>query len=111
MKIIRKDVFETNSSSTHSLTIVDSDKYRDWVSGKCFYYKEDDEFVYMSLEERNELVKNIMGYEGDIKAFILDHSWECPLSQKEWEDSLDYYESFCYKYKDVIAFGYYGCDY
>lgn len=36
MKIqIRQGVFETNSSSTHSITICTQEQYNDWVAGKC----------------------------------------------------------------------------
>lgn len=34
MKQIRIGVFETNSSSTHSLTICTEEEYRNWVDGK-----------------------------------------------------------------------------
>lgn len=43
MRQIRRGVFETNSSSTHSLTICTEDQYNDWKAGKIFYdvYKEE----------------------------------------------------------------------
>ena len=37
MKQIRKNVFETNSSSTHTLAICTEDEYKDWQDGKLLF--------------------------------------------------------------------------
>ena len=37
MKQIRRGTFETNSSSTHSLTMVNECEYKDWEDGKVYY--------------------------------------------------------------------------
>lgn len=42
MRQIRKNVFETNSSSTHSLTMCTKEEYDNWKNGKLLfdsYYK------------------------------------------------------------------------
>ena len=33
---IRRNTFETNSSSTHSITMLDNDNYQAWVAGKVY---------------------------------------------------------------------------
>lgn len=45
MRQIRRGVFETNSSSTHSLTICTEDQYNDWKAGKVFYDNYQEEFI------------------------------------------------------------------
>ena len=42
---IRRNVFETNSSSTHTITIITEEEYNDWSSGKLLYDRWDGEFI------------------------------------------------------------------
>lgn len=42
-RVIRRGVFETNSSSTHSITMVSSEDYNKWQNGELFYC--DGEFI------------------------------------------------------------------
>ena len=37
MQTIRKGVFETNSSSTHSMVMCQDNDYKDWKEGKLYY--------------------------------------------------------------------------
>ena len=45
MKQIRKNVFETNSSSTHTLAICTEDEYKDWQDGKLLLNKWNETFI------------------------------------------------------------------
>ena len=45
MYSIRRNVFETNSSSTHSLIICSDKMYHDWKNMKVVYDNDNDEFV------------------------------------------------------------------
>lgn len=45
MKQIRKNVFETNSSSTHTLAICTEDEYKDWQDGKLLFNKWNETFI------------------------------------------------------------------
>lgn len=45
MYSIRRNVFETNSSSTHSLIICSDKTYNDWKNEKVVYDRYDEEFV------------------------------------------------------------------
>ena len=49
MKQIRKNVFETNSSSTHTLAICTEDEYKDWQDGKLLFNKWNETFVKNSI--------------------------------------------------------------
>ena len=43
-KQIRRGVFETNSSSVHSLTMCTGEEYKKWESGEFLYWKIKDKF-------------------------------------------------------------------
>lgn len=45
MYSIRRNVFETNSSSTHSLIICSDKTYNAWLDGKVVYDRYDEKFV------------------------------------------------------------------
>lgn len=45
---IRQNIFETNSSSTHTMTITDNQTYEKWIKGELLYIDEDDSWY---LEE------------------------------------------------------------
>jgi hypothetical protein len=49
MKQIRRNVFETNSSSTHTLAICTEDEYKDWKDGKLLFNKWNETFVKNSI--------------------------------------------------------------
>ena len=42
---IRRGVFETNSSSTHSLTMCSEDEYEKWIKGELYFIPDTEEFV------------------------------------------------------------------
>lgn len=60
---IRRGVFETNSSSTHSLTICTQDEFEAWKNGELLYNSWDNEFVKgkstieLTEEEKAEVEK------------------------------------------------------
>lgn len=99
MKQIRVRVFETNSSSTHSLTICLKKDYNEWKSGKRVMY--DDKLI--TLEELEEAKKNDKWFdEDDVKSH--DDYWD--------DGNLEGFdESFITPSgEEVIAFGKYGYD-
>lgn len=53
---IRQNVFETNSSSTHSMVLMPIDKYKDWKNGKLKYNPYLDDFK--CVEDANEYNAN-----------------------------------------------------
>lgn len=70
MKQIRRGVFETNSSSVHSLTIVTAEDYSKWQNGElsldCWKEKlvatPADDYRSLSVDQYNDYVGNC-GYE------------------------------------------------
>ena len=92
--IIRRGVFETNSSSTHSLTMTSKEEYDKWQSGELVFNEWDKTFHKVdSTEAKND---------------------DCKTCDEFWDDCD--YETFHEEYKSpsgdvVVAFGYYGGDY
>ena len=45
MKIIRRGTFETNSSSTHSITMCSGNEYDAWMAGELYFVPNDETFL------------------------------------------------------------------
>lgn len=45
MRTLRTGVFETNSSSTHSITMCTQDEYDRWKDGELYYLEDSERFV------------------------------------------------------------------
>lgn len=41
---VRRGVFETNSSSVHSLTMCSGEEYKKWENGEVLYWEEENKF-------------------------------------------------------------------
>lgn len=120
MKVqVRRGVFETNSSSTHSLTMCSKSDYDKWARGEMLLnesYGLGLKGDFVTREEAiNALIKN-----GDIEEseadedIINDMLKDAELyTSDEWDDRNDEYEHFSRTYKtksgeEVVSFGYYG---
>ncbi len=90
MKKTRTGVFETNSSSTHSMSLFMKEDYDKWVSGELYFNVTEDELVteeeaklayfeeegsYLEMKSVNEVDVKDMGYP------IYTH--------KEWMNAFD----------------------
>ena len=135
MRQIRKNVFETNSSSTHSLTMCTKEEYDNWKNVKLLfdsYYKkfvssleltkadfEKAENNYESHKQKyqknwNQLTKEeqeeyTIGYIKENK------SMDEIVTYPEWLDRNDYVDKFYKEYttknnEKIVAFGAYGYD-
>lgn len=135
MRQIRKNVFETNSSSTHSLTMCTKEEYDNWKNGKLLfdsYYKkfvssleltkadfEKAENNYESHKQKyqknwNQLTKEeqeeyTLGYIKENK------SMDEIVTYPEWLDRNGYLDTFYKEYitknnERIVTFGAYGYD-
>lgn len=130
MKQIRRNVFETNSSSVHSITMCLEDIYDKWVNDEVYFYDStyklpegrDQFFTWDDMLEfmRNELKVD----EEDIKALIEakendDSEFTSILHDSDFytADSYENYNDDCESYAEVfttplgervVAFGYAG---
>ena len=97
---IRRGVFETNSSSVHSLTMCAGDKFDEWTKGKLIWDKWSEELVSITPEIQESLDAGEAVY----------------LTYDQFND-WDYieFETFKQGYTtssgdQIVAFGYYGED-
>lgn len=129
---IRCGVFETNSSSTHSLTMCLKSDYDRWTSGEVLLfrgsgwcYPEDNKPQKNHFYTKEEAIS----FEKSSKyAPSKDFNWNDEdavmemLHDNEWFDSEYFWEDYCSEYEtfednlttpsgeEVITFGYYGYD-
>ena len=99
-KQIRRGVFETNSSSVHSLTMCTSSDYDKWKNGELVWSRWDDELVPITDEIKKSM-------DNDEREFLTYD--QC--------DDYDYmeYETYSESFttpsgETVYGFGYYGHD-
>lgn len=114
MRTIRIGVFETNSSSTHSLTMCTKEQYEKWQAGEIWlndsYRNKGKKFI--TKDEGNEIIKERLGDvdEDDLPEALRDEDiYRTPQEYLQDDD----YEAFHKEYKTpggetVIAIGYYG---
>ncbi len=96
---VRKGVFETNSSSTHSLTMCSEDEFDQWKDGKLLYDTYNEELV--SWEELFNTYR-----ENDEKSRFL--TFDQFASDKYLES---YWSTYTTKSGEkVVAFGQFGYD-
>lgn len=89
---IRAATFETNSSSTHSLVMMNDAEYREWKSGNVIYSIDKDCFI--TVDEAIEYYKQYVHYDGN-RWISNDSNWQCELLAESLND-------------EKIACAYYG---
>lgn len=118
---IRRGVFETNSSSTHTLVLCKPDEYEDFKNGKLYFDVDCERLV-----TKEEILKEHCIKEDDLNEYIYNYNNEYDeddTSRYAGEPYIKYsnfYDSYQlwgvdYAYfeeeKDgLVAFGYYGYD-
>ena len=127
---MRKNVFETNSSSTHSITMCTQNEYDRWMNGEVYlneyWWRKDNESEYKDKKfvTRDEAINLIECNGGDIEYDKEYYDSFDEYIAKEYEiytcdeylnenDCLEWFED---KYttdsgETVVAFGLYGYDY
>lgn len=119
---IRRGVFETNSSSVHSLTMCSGEDYKKWKDDKVLYWKDKEEFY--AKEDIIEELKESRWYSGELRYPDVDWSNEEEVSEIFEEEEIQTYDEFFDNYdfetfedsyttpngEKVVAFGYYGSD-
>ena len=113
---IRRGVFETNSSSVHSLTMCSAEEYKKWENGEVLYWRERDKFA--TKEEIIAELKTESWYSNakwDDEDYVNDiFSDEGVKTCEEYFENY-YFETFRQHHTtpsgdEVVAFGYYGHD-
>lgn len=101
----RNNVFETNSSSTHSLSICTQNEWEDFMHGKTLYSKEEEKFVPVS-----EVEKKLLDYDEEEREYILTRDyWDFESFGGDMEMMTAKYTTS--SGETVVAYGYFGYDY
>lgn len=121
-KQIRRGVFETNSSSTHSLTMMMKSDYERWEkenlylfngSGWSWDFNKPVTNNLYTKEEAVEFVKNNRYYSAD---YEIDEEYLREMDFVSWDDEgSEYLEGFYEEFttpsgETIVAFGEYGYD-
>lgn len=119
---IRRGVFETNSSSVHSITMCSGKDYEKWENGEVLFWEDKNKFS--TKEEIIEEMKTMTWYDGSLRYPNTNWDDEDEVDEifsderiKTCEDYFDdeYFETYEKTYitpdgEKVVAFGYYGHD-
>lgn len=97
---IRRGVFETNSSSTHSITICMKSDFDKWKNGELVWYRWGDVLVPITDEIREEMKDKYSSY--------LTYDQFCDYEYIDFEKITETYTTP--SGETIIAFGYYGYD-
>jgi len=112
IRVIRRGVFETNSSSTHSISIVSKEDYDKWNKGELLL--NDDEFV--TVEDAIKEIKRDdpefnPNNEDEVSKAFRDYDYQTSEEYQEDEYLETYTRNFTTKNGDkIVAFGKYGTD-
>lgn len=119
---IRRNIFETNSSSVHSITLCSEDEFQKWKNGEIFFDRYEEKFLTpkeaqeVKKEQERERERLIEQYGNDDDFY--DEGRALTYSQFfDWQGD-DSYLDYMEKYQshqningvDVVAFGYFGHD-
>lgn len=109
---IRQNIFETNSSSVHAMSICSEEEFDKWVKGELLYSTETNKF-YTEQEAREEILTY---YENSPqKPPIIDSDLFDYFDFKDYKNYGEGFEYFEEKYTTksgdkIVIFGYHGWD-
>lgn len=120
-KQIRKGTFETNSSSVHSITLCEIDKYTQWVNGELYLDKWSGDFITIQEFEEglSEYIKeNRVDMETDEyfednelrEEYISEYGYITYENWKCFEFETEFTEFTTTHGDTVVALCYYGRD-
>jgi len=117
-KVIRIGVFETNSSSTHSITMCSKDEYKKWSNGEILlnnsYKNKSNKFI--SKEDAINIIKNSyknvdINDEDNLKELLRDEGIYQSPDEYLGNDLETFYEEYTTVNGEVVvAIGKYGYD-
>lgn len=102
---IRRNLFETNSSSTHSITMCTKSDYEKWEKGELVYDMDKKKFIPASEVEE---IENSGDEDDEDREKTL---FKSPEEFYNWIRNNLYNKTYKTEFNDVVAFGYYGQDY
>lgn len=122
-KQVRRGVFETNSSSTHSITMMMKEDYKRWKSEELYLFEGFENFFPEECRPRagklytkDEVIEFLRAYDKELDYDDEDVFYDARKDEefKSYDDENDlesYYDEFTTPNGDtVVAFGEYGYD-
>lgn len=119
---IRRGVFETNSSSVHSITMCTGSDFDRWTDGELLFWEDEKKFG--TREEIIEDLKKSTWYDGKLRYPDINWDDKDQVSDIFNDENIkmfnqyfqnDWFETYWEAYttpggENVVAFGYYGHD-
>ena len=84
---IRRNVFETNSSSTHSLSICTEQEFEDWKSGKLLFDRLGGRFILPYQLSDKEKKNAALEYTANKKEYYKDWDELTDVQKEKWYSS------------------------
>lgn len=116
---IRNSVFETNSSSVHSLTFCTQDEYKKWENGEVWFNGYKKKFI-SPFDPKKKYADDLEQFDNDEERE--DAIWEWLREDGVYQTSAEYFDRNC-EYAEgfeeyyitpggekIVAFGYSGWD-
>lgn len=120
---VRQGVFETNSSSVHSLTMAMKDDYEKFENGELFYivynypYFKNVDTDFISRDELYQIAKEngFIGKIHDTSELLDFFNGDVVSYDLFWDEDSERFDYFTDEFttpkgETVVAFGYYGYD-
>ena len=95
MRKIRRSIFETNSSSVHSISIVAKEDFEAWKNGEMIFDRWSDKLIKTEDKDKVKYEEDLQTYEDYMEDEYLEY-FEEGFTTKSGEE--------------IIAFGKYGYD-
>lgn len=84
---IRRNVFETNSSSTHSLSICTEQEFEDWKAGKLLFDRWGERFILPYQLSEEEKAKAAKEYTANKREYYKDWDELNDVQKEKWYSS------------------------
>lgn len=97
---IRQNIFETNSSSVHTLTITDNDTYEKWLNKELLYIDEDD-YWYLENTDFDSEKENFVSKERAIDLYeqIVEDEYH-----PNFEEVFKTYSQWLYSFEELYHY-------
>lgn len=102
MKTIRENTFETNSSSTHSVTILDSFEFRKWFNNELYLNSDTNKLI--TIQEACDILRQDYDYEGEADFYKMEEFISKVWDKSDVPLSYDNFESYSNLETDVTTF-------
>lgn len=118
---IRRGVFETNSSSTHSICIVPAEDFEAWKRGELVFQQDEGELVSVTPNPDAKITVRYRDATGKLSTKEVpdtpenreQYYYDEFTTYEQWQDNCDleiFVEEKAIKGVRVVAFGKYGYD-